>query len=83
MGQVKSIKSVYLLLNMERTTVVDLFTLLDLPHLLFISPALFDWDRRTGDPFHNFISWQDQRAADLVTSWNRSCTLKVSLWVLL
>ncbi|XP_019733461.1 glycerol kinase 5 isoform X2 [Hippocampus comes] len=33
------------------------------------------WDR-TGVPFHNFISWQDQRAADLVTSWNRSCTLK-------
>ncbi|XP_010731607.1 glycerol kinase 5 [Larimichthys crocea] len=35
------------------------------------------WDRRTGVPFHNFISWQDQRAADLVKSWNRSCTLKV------
>ncbi|KAM9790640.1 glycerol kinase 5 [Syngnathus typhle] len=34
------------------------------------------WDRRTGTPFHNFISWQDQRAAELVTSWNRSCTLK-------
>uniref|UniRef100_A0A3B5LJ88 Glycerol kinase 5 n=1 Tax=Xiphophorus couchianus TaxID=32473 RepID=A0A3B5LJ88_9TELE len=34
------------------------------------------WDRRTGVPFHNFISWQDQRAADLVKSWNRSyCTL--------
>uniref|UniRef100_A0A3Q3X6F1 Glycerol kinase 5 n=1 Tax=Mola mola TaxID=94237 RepID=A0A3Q3X6F1_MOLML len=30
------------------------------------------WDRRTGVPFHNFISWQDQRAADLVKSWNRS-----------
>ncbi|XP_076601702.1 glycerol kinase 5 [Chaetodon auriga] len=34
------------------------------------------WDRRTGLPFHNFISWQDQRAADLVKSWNRSCTMK-------
>uniref|UniRef100_I3JWW7 Glycerol kinase 5 n=1 Tax=Oreochromis niloticus TaxID=8128 RepID=I3JWW7_ORENI len=34
------------------------------------------WDRRTGVPFHNFISWQDQRAADLVKSWNRSCTMK-------
>ncbi|XP_061833691.2 glycerol kinase 5 isoform X2 [Nerophis lumbriciformis] len=36
------------------------------------------WDRRTGVPFHNFITWQDQRAADLVKSWNRSCTMKVS-----
>uniref|UniRef100_A0A3Q3ITV8 Glycerol kinase 5 n=1 Tax=Monopterus albus TaxID=43700 RepID=A0A3Q3ITV8_MONAL len=27
-------------------------------------------------PFHNFITWQDQRAADLVKSWNRSCTMK-------
>uniref|UniRef100_A0A665U885 Glycerol kinase 5 n=1 Tax=Echeneis naucrates TaxID=173247 RepID=A0A665U885_ECHNA len=35
------------------------------------------WDRKTGVPFHNFISWQDQRAADLVRSWNRSCTMKV------
>uniref|UniRef100_A0A3B4U8V8 Glycerol kinase 5 n=1 Tax=Seriola dumerili TaxID=41447 RepID=A0A3B4U8V8_SERDU len=34
------------------------------------------WDRKTGVPFHNFISWQDQRAADLVKSWNRSCTMK-------
>lgn len=34
------------------------------------------WDRETGVPFHNFISWQDQRAADLVQTWNSSCTLK-------
>ncbi|XP_059200001.1 putative glycerol kinase 5 [Centropristis striata] len=34
------------------------------------------WDRKTGVPFHNFISWQDQRAADLVKSWNSSCTMK-------
>nr|XP_057923497.1 putative glycerol kinase 5 [Doryrhamphus excisus] len=34
------------------------------------------WDRRTGVPFHNFITWQDQRAADLVRSWNRSYTMK-------
>ncbi|CAK6952270.1 putative glycerol kinase 5 [Scomber scombrus] len=34
------------------------------------------WDRKTGEPFHNFISWQDQRAADLVKSWNRSWTMK-------
>uniref|UniRef100_A0AAY5L8S8 Glycerol kinase 5 n=1 Tax=Esox lucius TaxID=8010 RepID=A0AAY5L8S8_ESOLU len=34
------------------------------------------WDRKTGVPFHNFISWQDLRAADLVRSWNNSCTMK-------
>ncbi|XP_031153938.1 putative glycerol kinase 5 [Sander lucioperca] len=34
------------------------------------------WDRRTGVPFHNFISWQDRRAANLVKSWNSSCTMK-------
>uniref|UniRef100_A0A7N8WXW3 Glycerol kinase 5 n=1 Tax=Mastacembelus armatus TaxID=205130 RepID=A0A7N8WXW3_9TELE len=34
------------------------------------------WDKKTGVPFHNFISWQDQRAADLVKSWNTSCTMK-------
>lgn len=39
---------------------------------------LFYSYRKTGVPFHNFISWQDQRAADLVKSWNRSYTLKVS-----
>uniref|UniRef100_A0A3P8YJD2 Glycerol kinase 5 n=1 Tax=Esox lucius TaxID=8010 RepID=A0A3P8YJD2_ESOLU len=31
---------------------------------------------KTGVPFHNFISWQDLRAADLVRSWNNSCTMK-------
>lgn len=35
------------------------------------------WNRKTGVPFHRFISWQDQRAADLVKSWNSSCTMKV------
>ncbi|XP_056148797.1 putative glycerol kinase 5 isoform X2 [Lampris incognitus] len=34
------------------------------------------WDRKTGVPFHNFISWQDLRGAELVGSWNRSCTMK-------
>ncbi|XP_029308930.1 glycerol kinase 5 isoform X2 [Cottoperca gobio] len=33
------------------------------------------WDRRTGTPFHNFISWQDRRSAELVKSWNTSCTM--------
>ncbi|XP_072297897.1 glycerol kinase 5 [Eucyclogobius newberryi] len=34
------------------------------------------WDKKTGVPFHNFITWQDRRAAELVKSWNRSCTMK-------
>ncbi|XP_012681794.1 putative glycerol kinase 5 [Clupea harengus] len=34
------------------------------------------WDRLTGRVFHNFISWQDLRAAELVKSWNQSCTMK-------
>ncbi|TRY93702.1 hypothetical protein DNTS_029408 [Danionella cerebrum] len=34
------------------------------------------WDRNTGKPFHNFITWQDMRAAELVRSWNGSCTMK-------
>ncbi|KFO79886.1 Putative glycerol kinase 5, partial [Cuculus canorus] len=35
------------------------------------------WHKRTGKPFHNFISWQDLRSAELVNSWNRSFLLKV------
>ncbi|XP_061492900.1 putative glycerol kinase 5 isoform X2 [Rhineura floridana] len=34
------------------------------------------WNKKTGKPFHNFISWQDVRAAELVKSWNRSLLLK-------
>uniref|UniRef100_A0A8C2E6W0 Glycerol kinase 5 n=1 Tax=Cyprinus carpio TaxID=7962 RepID=A0A8C2E6W0_CYPCA len=30
----------------------------------------------TGKPFHNFITWQDLRAAELARSWNESCTMK-------
>ncbi|XP_067396919.1 putative glycerol kinase 5 [Emydura macquarii macquarii] len=35
------------------------------------------WNKKTGKPFHNFISWQDLRAAELVNSWNRGLILKV------
>ncbi|XP_030220789.1 glycerol kinase 5 isoform X2 [Gadus morhua] len=35
------------------------------------------WDRTTGRPFHNFISYQDLRAIDSVTSWNGSYTMKL------
>ncbi|XP_063771646.1 putative glycerol kinase 5 isoform X2 [Pseudophryne corroboree] len=34
------------------------------------------WNKETGKPFHNFISWQDLRAAELVSSWNNSLLLK-------
>ncbi|XP_066565724.1 glycerol kinase 5 [Amia ocellicauda] len=34
------------------------------------------WNRRTGKPFHNFISWQDLRASELVKTWNNSFVLK-------
>nr|XP_058973546.1 putative glycerol kinase 5 [Pocillopora verrucosa] len=34
------------------------------------------WDRKTGKPYHNFISWQDMRAGHCVESWNKSLTLK-------
>ncbi|XP_069474377.1 glycerol kinase 5 isoform X2 [Ambystoma mexicanum] len=34
------------------------------------------WNKKTGHPFHNFISWQDLRASELVNSWNNSILLK-------
>ncbi|GLH12947.1 Uncharacterized protein GBIM_17604 [Gryllus bimaculatus] len=34
------------------------------------------WHRETGRPFHNFITWKDVRADDLVRQWNASLTLK-------
>ncbi|XP_058043685.1 putative glycerol kinase 5 isoform X2 [Ahaetulla prasina] len=34
------------------------------------------WNKKTGKPFHNFISWQDVRAANLIKSWNRSFLMK-------
>ncbi|XP_051984951.1 putative glycerol kinase 5 isoform X2 [Xyrauchen texanus] len=39
--------------------------------------TFMNWDRNTGKPFHNFITWQDLRATELVRSWNRSCTMKL------
>merc|ERR1739842_191938 len=35
------------------------------------------WDRRTGEEFHNFITWKDLRVDRLVRRWNRSLTLRV------
>uniref|UniRef100_A0A8D1KZ41 Carbohydrate kinase FGGY N-terminal domain-containing protein n=1 Tax=Sus scrofa TaxID=9823 RepID=A0A8D1KZ41_PIG len=35
------------------------------------------WDKKTGKHFHNFISWQDLRAVELVKSWNSSLLMKL------
>ncbi|KAM5154127.1 glycerol kinase 5 [Callospermophilus lateralis] len=35
------------------------------------------WNRKTGNHFHNFISWQDLRAIELVKSWNNSLVMKL------
>lgn len=35
------------------------------------------WDKVTGRPYHNFITWKDLRADSLVTKWNGSLLLKV------
>lgn len=35
------------------------------------------WDRCTGEPFHNFITWKDLRADSMVRKWNDSVTLKL------
>ncbi|XP_031554856.1 putative glycerol kinase 5 [Actinia tenebrosa] len=34
------------------------------------------WDRKTGKPQHNFITWQDLRASDHVENWNKSLAIK-------
>ncbi|XP_073659844.1 glycerol kinase 5 isoform X4 [Tursiops truncatus] len=36
-----------------------------------------EFPRKTGKHFHNFISWQDLRAIELVKSWNSSLLMKV------
>lgn len=36
------------------------------------------WDKTTGRPYHNFITWKDLRADSLITKWNSSYLLKVS-----
>ncbi|KAG8237636.1 hypothetical protein J437_LFUL013614 [Ladona fulva] len=34
------------------------------------------WDRVTGAPFHNFITWKDVRAEQHVQRWNNSFTMR-------
>ncbi|XP_046852693.1 putative glycerol kinase 5 isoform X2 [Xenia sp. Carnegie-2017] len=38
--------------------------------------TFLNFDKRTGRPIHNFITWQDLRAAELTENWNRSFTMK-------
>lgn len=40
--------------------------------------TFLNWDKATGQPYHNFITWKDLRADPLVTKWNSSYLLKVS-----
>ena len=35
------------------------------------------WNRETGETFHNFITWKDLRADEMVRKWNSSVALKV------
>lgn len=40
------------------------------------------WDTVTGEYYHNFITWKDLRADNLVKRWNSSYLLKVSEFIL-
>lgn len=44
--------------------------------------TFINWSRKTGKPFHKFITWKDLRADKLVKQWNSSYTWKVILNVL-
>ncbi|CAG9795828.1 unnamed protein product [Diatraea saccharalis] len=37
------------------------------------------WSRKSGKPFHRFITWKDMRADKLVKQWNDSYTWKASI----
>uniref|UniRef100_T1IVH2 Glycerol kinase 5 n=1 Tax=Strigamia maritima TaxID=126957 RepID=T1IVH2_STRMM len=39
--------------------------------------TFLNWNKKTGKPFHNFITWQDLRAEGLVKSWNHSRTMRL------
>ncbi|KAB7502514.1 putative glycerol kinase 5 [Armadillidium nasatum] len=34
------------------------------------------WDKITGEPFHNFITWKDVRADTMINDWNSSLLMK-------
>lgn len=39
--------------------------------------TFINWSRKTGKPFHKFITWKDLRADKLVKQWNASYVWKV------
>ncbi|XP_055376205.1 putative glycerol kinase 5 [Condylostylus longicornis] len=39
--------------------------------------SFITWNRETGEHFHNFITWKDLRADQLVQKWNNSFLLKI------
>ncbi|CAH0590245.1 unnamed protein product [Chrysodeixis includens] len=39
--------------------------------------TFLNWSRKTGKPFHKFITWKDLRADKLVKQWNTSYTWKL------
>ncbi|KAJ8717267.1 hypothetical protein PYW08_005666 [Mythimna loreyi] len=39
--------------------------------------TFINWSRKTGKPFHKFITWKDLRADKLVKQWNNSYTWKL------
>ena len=43
--------------------------------------TFINWRRSNGKPFHNFITWKDLRADDLVKEWNSSFTMRVSMFL--
>lgn len=38
------------------------------------------WDKVTGEPFHNLITWKDERAVEVAEKLNKSLLMKVSPW---
>lgn len=38
------------------------------------------WEKDTGIPFHNFISWKDLRASSICKEWNNSLRMKCLRW---
>lgn len=39
--------------------------------------SFISWDKKTDEYFHNFITWKDLRADNLVKKWNSSFTIKM------
>ena len=39
--------------------------------------TFINWRKSNGEPLHNFVTWKDLRAVQLVNEWNSSLTMKV------